>query len=247
LPDSRPALRNKSVAQPILSFQARKASVYRQTLRPGGGFALLRVTSEDSWHYWLKATSEPNAHEFGLTRLLWALCPEFFPTLVAMKSEWNAWITEHAGDSLPDAPGASEIIPAATCWARLQLLTISHTEELLAAGAIDQRLSALRNQIDAVIAYLIEAMARQTSTKVAPLSRDRLLELGGIPRDTCLRLEALNIPGALIHNDLNAGNILRRGETYVFTDWSEAAIGNPLLSCDRLCQLNRVSVGIRSR
>jgi len=206
----------------------------------GGGFALLRMTSDDGRHYWLKAAGRPNTHEFALTRLLWDRCPEFLPTLVAMKSEWSAWITEHAGDSLPDAPGAGELVQVARCWARLQLLTIGQTKELLVAGAIDQRVPALRNQIDAVIARLIEAMARQTSTKAVPLSRDRLLELGEILRDACLRLETFDIPDTLIHNDLNEGNILRNGTTYVFTDWSEAAVGNPLLSCERLCQLNRV-------
>lgn len=122
---------------------------------------------------------------------------------------------------------------------QLQLLTVGETDELLAGGAFDQRLPALRIHIDAVIAYLIEAMDRQTSTQVAPLSRDRLLDLGEILRDACFRLEAHGIPDALIHNDLNAGNILSDGAKYVFTDWSEAAVGNPFLACERLCQLNR--------
>ena len=70
------------------------------------------------------------------------------------------------------------------------------------------------------------------------MSSARLKELGAILRDACFRLEALNIPDTLIHNDLNAGNILWDGVNYVFTDWSEAAVGNPFLSCERLCQLN---------
>ena len=206
----------------------------------GGGFTLFRISSDDDRHYWLKATGEPNAHEFALTRLLWELCPDFLPKIVASRKDWNAWLTEDAGDPLPSPPSLDELVPAARRMAQLQLLTIGRTDKLLAEGGFDQRLPELRSHIDAVIAYLIEAMARQTSTKVAALGRDRLLELGEILRDACFCLEALDIPDALIHNDLNAGNILWDGTKYVFVDWSEAAVGNPLLSCERLCQLGRV-------
>ena len=205
----------------------------------GGGFALLRACSDDGRHFWLKATGEPNAHEFAITRFLWESCPDFLPRLVAIREDWNAWLTEDAGDPLPDAPGPDELASAAKRMAGLQLMTVGRTDELLAAGAFDQRLLVLRSHIDPVIAYLIDTMARQTSTKSAPLGRDRLLELSEILRDACFRLEAFDIPDALIHNDLNAGNILSDGAKCVFTDWSEAAVGNPLLSCERLCQLSR--------
>ena len=205
----------------------------------GGGFALFSARSDDGRHYWLKATGEPNGHEFAITRFLCKLFPDFLPKLVAIRKEWNAWLTEDAGDPLSDAPGPTELASVATRMAWLQLLAINWTDELLASGAFDQRLPALRSHIDAVIAYLIEAMARQTSTKVAPLSRDRLLDLGEILRDACFRLEAHGMPDALIHNDLNSSNILFDGTNYVFIDWSEAAVGNPFLTCERLCQLNR--------
>lgn len=205
----------------------------------GGGFALFRARADNGQHYWFKATGKPNTHEFVITRLLCQLCPEFLPKLVAIREEWNAWLTEHAGDPLADAPSEHELVSAASCMARLQFHTIGRTEELFAAGAVDQRVPVLRRHIDTVIDYLIGAMARQTSTKASPLSRDRLMELGQILRDVCFRLEALPIPDGLIHNDLNSGNILSDDANLVFTDWSEAAVGNPFLSCERLCQLNR--------
>ena len=204
----------------------------------GESFALMRARSDDGRNYWLKATGEPNAHEFAITGLLCKLCPDFLPKLIATKKEWNAWLTTDAGIPLSDSASPTELVSAARRMAQLQLLTIGRTDDLLAAGAFDQRLPALRSRIDALIAYLIKAMARQTSTKAAPLSRDRLLELGEVLRDACFRLEALDIPDALIHNDLNTGNILSDGPRLVFTDWSEAAVGNPLLACERLCQLS---------
>jgi aminoglycoside phosphotransferase (APT) family kinase protein len=98
----------------------------------------------------------------------------------------------------------------------------------------------LRSHIDAVISFLIEAMARQTSTKADPLSTIRLLELGQFLDNACARQAELDLPDTLVHNDLNTGNILWDGKKCVFTDWCEAAIGNPFLSCERLCQLNLV-------
>jgi hypothetical protein len=204
----------------------------------GGGFTLFRVCARDDRYFWVKATGKPNAHEFGLIRLLSELCPEFLPKVVATRKDWNAWLSEDAGAPLPEPAGSNELAAAATTMARLQVLTIGRSDELLTAGAFDQRLPALRNSVDRAIAYLIEAMAQQTSTKAAPISGDRLKELGTILRDACFRLEALNIPDTLIHNDLNAGNVLWDGVNCVFTDWSEAAVGNPFLSCERLCQLN---------
>jgi hypothetical protein len=166
------------------------------------------------------------------------LYPDFVPKLVAVRKEWNAWLTEDAGDPLSDAPGPTQLASVARRMGLLQLLTINDTNELLAEGAFDHRPPVLRSHIEGVIDYLIEAMAKQTSTNATPLSRERLLELGEILRDACFRLEALDVPDTLIHNDLNASNILSDGAKYVFTDWSEAAIGNAFLSCERLCKLN---------
>lgn len=206
----------------------------------GGGFSLFRACSDDGQHYWLKATGTPNTHEFGVTCFLCELYPDFLPKVVATKKQWNAWLAEHAGDPLPDFPNAAELVSAANNMAKLQLLSSQRTSELLAAGAFDQRLPALRSHIDRVISFLIEAMARQVSTKAVPLRANRLLELGEILGNACSRQEDLDIPDTLIHNDLNTGNILWDGKNCVFTDWCEAAIGNPFLSCERLCQLNRV-------
>lgn len=205
----------------------------------GGGFALLRARSTDGELYWLKATGATNTHEFVLTRFLSEFYPAFLPKVVATRGQWNAWLAEHAGDPLPDLPNAEELVSAANRMAKLQLLSAGRTNDLLAAGAFDQRLAALRSHVDRVISFLVEAMARQTSTKAAPLSAIRLLELGEILRKACACQEELGIPDTLIHNDLNKGNILLDGKNCVFTDWCEAAIGNPFLSCERLCQLNR--------
>jgi Phosphotransferase enzyme family len=203
----------------------------------GAGFALYRFCSDDGSCYWLKGTSAPNVHEFSITCCVARLCPSFVPTLVAVRNEWNVWLTEDAGYPLSDRPEVEVLVDCTVSLASLQITTIDSIDALLTAGAFDQRLAALGSHIDEVTDYLIDAMARQTSTKVAPLSRDRLLALSNILRNACDRLEAFGIPDTLLHNDLNPGNLLHDGMRCVFIDWSEAAIGNPFLTFARLSLL----------
>jgi aminoglycoside phosphotransferase (APT) family kinase protein len=55
-------------------------------------------------------------------------------------------------------------------------------------------------------------------------------------------MQELDVPNALIHNDINGGNILLRGTNCIFTDWAEACIGNPFLTFQHLCaQISRDS------
>lgn len=238
-PFSRIGWINEAIAWiEITTGQTISSNSHIEQLNAGGAFALLRFRTDDGHAYWLKATGSPNEHEFAIAVCLCELYPDSLPPLIATKKEWNAWLTEEAGSELPNSPSKESLISAAESFALLQLQTVDRVDVLLSAGAFDQRISVLRSHIDAITAYLIDAMARQSSTKVVPLSRKRLRELAEILRDTCFHMEALSIPDALIHNDLSAGNILYDGVRCVFTDWSEAAIGNPFLSCDRLGQLN---------
>lgn len=137
----------------------------------GGGFALFRVRSDDGRHYWVKATAEPNAHEYRITEFLAELCPEHLPKLVATRKEWNAWLTEDAGRPISNPPGPAELDAAAAGMAQFQLRTIGLSDDLLNRGASDHRLPVLRSAIDSVIGYLIEAMSRQTSTKAIPINQ----------------------------------------------------------------------------
>ena len=59
---------------------------------------------------------------------------------------------------------------------------------------------------------------------------DRLHELGDLLKEGCAAIESIDVPDTLIHNDMNPGNILFDGLRAVFTDWSEAGIGNPFLT-----------------
>jgi hypothetical protein len=208
-----------------------------EQLNAGGTFALLRFATRNGPAYWLKATGAPNRHEFAITTILAATCPECLPPLIGVRHDWNAWVMEEAGDALDQQASVSTLKSAATSMATLQKKTIQHTDKLLAAGATDQRTSVLRGHIAELISYLKEAMEHQTSTKVPPLEVSRLEEIGITLLDAYDAMGQLGIPETLMHNDLNHGNILVHNDACVFTDCCEILVGNPFVTAQRLLML----------
>jgi Ser/Thr protein kinase RdoA (MazF antagonist) len=77
-------------------------------------------------------------------------------------------------------------------------------------------------------------MVMQTSTAVLPIEPKRLQEIGGFLEKACAAMQTANVPDTLIHNDMNGDNILFDGTQAVFTDWAEAAIGNPFFTFHHL-------------
>ncbi len=201
-----------------------------QQLCAGRSSALVRFETMDGSAYWLKATSGRNTHELPTTRFLSRYCPQCLPPFIAARNDWNAWVTEEAGQPLYGALSCNAFEQATQCLAELQITSAAHVEDLLDCGCFDQRMPVLRAHLPAAMQYLKDAMARQTSTKVPRLSTIRLHELGGLIEEATFALEALGVPDALVHNDLNPGNILVDGTRAVFTDWSEACIGCPFLT-----------------
>jgi thiamine kinase-like enzyme len=209
----------------------------------GGGFALVRFRMEDGAHYWLKATGVPNAHELPVTTVLSALCGDCLPEIVAARPSWNAWLMSESARpvaKLPTHPMElfTLLNDAARCMADLQTKTRSRSCELLGAGAFDQRIQVFQKHTAVLFDYIEEAMSRQTSTRVPPLEKARVREIRAIFESICQHLEALGICDTVVHGDLNHGNILTAAGQCQFIDWSEAYIGNPLISLQHLLLLN---------
>lgn len=205
-------------------------------LNAGGGFVLARFEMEREPSYWLKAVCGQNAHEFGITRRLAEICPEFLPSFVGWSEPWNALWMEEAGEpvSLWTVP---KLARAASTMAALQKKATGHSAELLSAGASDHCLPSLRGHLGEIFEYLAEAMAMPASTKTLPIERRRLLELSQITEDICLQMEALHIPDTIFSTDIQTGNILFKNDRCVFIDWCESAVGNPFAAFEYLCLL----------
>ena len=202
----------------------------------GGTFALIRFDFHSGATFWMKAAGEPNRHEFCVTRKLAQICPDFLPPRIAERADWNAWLMEDAGIPL-ESWRLSTVELALRSMSRLQQMTIDRTDEFIVQGAFDQRVHVLREHLTELVEYIGDAMRRQTSTKVPQIEPDRLSQLRGILRDACFRLEDLEIPDTVIHNDINPGNVLFNGARCVFTDWCETGIGNPFFTLYQLCRL----------
>lgn len=205
---------------------------FRQ-LNATGYFSLIRFSASRGPAYWLKATGGPNRHEYQLTETLAQLCPECLPPRIAGRSEWNAWISEEAG-----APCCEWTPPrleqATRTLASIQLKALAQSDELLLAGGLDLRIINFRRQVEALFGYLTEAMLRQASTRSPRLDASRLAEIKDLLTRACARMEDLNIPNSVVHHDLNKENVLFENTRCVLTDWCEAGVGNPILSCQAL-------------
>lgn len=202
----------------------------------GGSFALIRFAADSGPAYWLKATGDPNRHEFHIVAKLADLCPEFLPRRIAAREDWNAWLMEDAGQPL-DSWTKPALELAVCSLAELQKRTLDRTNDLMASGFFDQRIGTLRASLPDLVAYLDEAMTRQISTKVPRLEKRRLSQLASLLDNACSRMEDLGIPDTVVHDDINSGNILFSGQHCVFTDWCEAGVGNPFLTFQHLCLL----------
>jgi hypothetical protein len=211
----------------------------------GGEFALVQFHMEDDSAYWLKASGEPNAHELSVTTLLSKLCGSYLPELLSSKPEWNAWLMSGEARCVTEIPGSPFQLfrlleEAVVCMAKLQIKTQGHSLDLLDAGAFDQGLQVFKVHAAELFDYLEEAMSLQTSTKAPRLEKKCIQRLRGVFEEVCLRVEDVAIADTIVHGDMNRGNILTGGGHCQFIDWSEAYLGNPLITLQHLLLLNKV-------
>lgn len=200
----------------------------------GATFALVRFESHKGRTYWLKATGTPNHHELTLTRVLASHLEGYLPKLVAYRLDWNAWVTEDFGEPLSNVKTYAAYRQTLVSLIGLQIASAPHIGELLSCRCADMRTSTLVAHTPRLTAYLEEAMDRQTSKRAIPLTSIRLREIGRIIEDACAALDALEIPDALLHNDINLTNILISGSRCIFIDWAEAAVGSPFFTFEHL-------------
>jgi hypothetical protein len=202
----------------------------------GETFALIRLGTKNGGAYWLKATGDPNKHERAFSVELSRRFPEYLPSLIADREDWNAWVTEDAGEPLGGAQDIELLLKATESLADLQTLSLSHVAELRAVDFIDRRLAVMQSHLPEMFAFLEKAMLQQTSTRVKPLERARLVEILSVVDLACARMQELRIPDCLVHGDINLDNILFEGTQIRFTDWAEGGIGNPFLTLEQVLQ-----------
>lgn len=197
-------------------------------------FALMRLGNTRGPAVWLKAVGEPNLNEYAVTLELSDRWSAYLPGLLISRSDWHAWVAEEAGARLSEPVVMSELRSATARLAQLQVASSDSSEYLRRIGCFDHRIGTLQLHLPKLTDYIIEAMSRQTSTKVERLSVNRVRELGDTLYSLCEELRTCEIPDTLIHNDFTLGNILTEGNRCVFIDWAEASVGCPLFTYQHL-------------
>lgn len=206
-------------------------------------FSLIRFET-DGPAIWFKAVGEPNQREFPITCVLSRLLPDCVPHVVATRPDWKGWLMREAvGRLLSDVQEDAVWEKSGSSLAELQIDSIDHGAEILAAGAHDLCISELSKKVGPFIETMTKLMERQIKITPAPLSHKELLLLGDRLQTALDALEALGIPETLGHLDLNPGNIIVSAERCVFLDWAEAYIGNPFFTFQYLLEHMRRTVG----
>jgi hypothetical protein len=209
-----------------------------------GGFSLVRFPMRGGLDYWLKATGEPNRHEPRVTKLLSELGGGYVPDVIAWRPEWNAVLisgeARDSGEITRDPRQAFELLEdAVESMAKLQMQTKTYGLDLLEAGAFDQGMGLLLKRAPELFDYLEETIGLQALADAPQLDRRRIHEIRRAFEGICERVQHLGIPDTIMHGDINPGNIITSGGHCQFIDWSEAYVGNCLVTLQHLLLLNR--------
>lgn len=200
-----------------------------EQLRTWERSCLLRVQT-DAGDYYFKAVPAMFAHEPVLTQTLAQWLPGQFPHILALDAAHHWMLMEDfGGHSLEHERDITRWETAARRFAEIQIGLALRKHELLALGCPDRPLHELPAHIDALLADDVTLMAGTAdglqADEIAAL-RARTAEF----HEDCAALEQLDIPYTLEHGDLWASNIVRRGENFLFFDWSDSSVTHPFFS-----------------
>lgn len=197
-------------------------------------FALLRFET-DGPAVWFKAVGEPNLRELPISLTLSSLFPGCVPTVIAPRWDLNGWLSlELARSTLDEARDDLAWEHAAQTLAQLQIASLGKTDQLLAMGCRDLRVSSLLALVDPFMQVMSQLMERQPKIPPQVLGRAELQMLGRQINEILTEWQQLSIPDTLGHLDLNPGNIICSSDQCAFLDWAEAYVGPPFLTFEYL-------------
>ena len=199
-------------------------------------FSLIRFETTGS-PIWFKAVGEPNVREWGLTLALSRSCPQFLPSILASKRNWNAWLSLDApGKSLVTKGGIDFWEVAASSLANFQIQSMNDSEHLLKAGGRDVRVEKLLLLVEPFFQFAADCTGRAPLQRSDNLKLLELADLKEIIQDALQEIESLHLVDSVGHMDLNPSNIFCTSERAIFLDWAEGFVGNPLFSFEYLLQ-----------
>ena len=185
--------------------------------------AVLRAQSDDQATY-LKWPTLAFPHEAAITHTLSRHAPGAVPAVIAAEHAEN-WLLmhDHRGRPLQAEP-PHRWIEGLRHHAELQRASVEWVDEIPAVGGQTRSLERLAGAIPTMLDY------EDLGGRFAPEVRQAWV--AGVPAliDACAALDAVGLPGTLVHGDLHPGNIVvTPDDRYVVVDWSDAAVGNPFV------------------
>jgi hypothetical protein len=179
---------------------------------------------------WFKANVAPLAFELRLIELLAA---QPVPQVVAREPSQGWMLMEDAGPLVSEVHGDN---PSLAIWrellgkyAELQIAAAQATDELIAAGVPDRRLTRLLEPFQRVLEN--DRLVRPpTSDALTDDELDRVCALIPKLRESVEVLAALGLPDSVQHDDLHPWNVCVRDDVYRFIDWGDACVSQPMLS-----------------
>jgi aminoglycoside phosphotransferase (APT) family kinase protein len=223
------------IARQIEPLKIRLTSNFQQ-LNASSSFSLMRFETSGP-AVWFKAVGKPNTHEFNIVSILTTLFPTYLPPIIAVRPEWNAWLTTEVEGTSPNADSNfSTWMTISTRLAELQIASLHEVPRLISAGCRDIRVTSLLNFTDEFFAIMDKLIKNQVKAPPSILTSEELLDLKKQIKEILSALAASGMPDTLNHLDLNPGNIFVSGERCTFIDWAEAAIGHPFLTFQYLLE-----------
>jgi phosphotransferase family enzyme len=183
---------------------------------------VLKVVTETGDLYFKASRDLPLFVNEGVVSVRLAeLFPDRLPVPVALASERGWMLLDDFGHPLGRDAALDQQAQFMQDFARMQIDSSRKIEELLAAGCKDRRLETLPSQIellfdDELVLHLLTLEEREKLKPITPRLRTLIAELVALP-----------IPTALLHGDLHAGNVVLQKNSFLYFDWTDAAVSHP--------------------
>ena len=188
--------------------------------------ALLRAPTSTG-HVFLKAVFPPFHAEPAVTRLLADRFPGSVPRVLAIEPDEGWLLVEDVGagwiGDLPADQRPAGLEAGAHALVAIQQAIADDVEPLAAAGAPSRPLADVPEALDTVLGPDGIAMVE------GPVSTERHERAVAATWQAIDRVTGLGFPTTVVHGDFHPGNAALVDGRAVIIDWSDAAIGNPLV------------------
>jgi hypothetical protein len=161
--------------------------------------------------------------EGAVTRSLAERFPGQIPMPLALDGDERLMLLDDFGPLVGWKAELETKLDVLSRYTALQVESESMCDDLLALGAFDRSPEWLAAAIQRLLAD------RDDLLGLEPEERERLESLLPSFIEGCERLAAGPLPVTLVHGDLHLANVARNRDGYVFFDWTDASVGNPLM------------------